>query len=386
MRTYSSSSLKPFLNWCPKALDYYQSGAPRDRTELDRGVCAHAILEHAAGLTFNSADEINELADRITEELITHGREFRGEKQAPLIPQSAYEGRDIAIQYLTFNDAPPAGLSEVELWMDADGGHNDAQNPRYVALVDLVYETEIGEEDDAVTAVVVRDYKTAWSTNENETETLQMRGQAALADLHFPDAAVIIREAVNVRTGAVYRSETIRDDDGRAELARWRRDILAICNAADANAGQRMARPGYGCLSCWYSATCDYALAAQNNVDDIATAYVAAKARAAELSKLCQKAAKIADGDFTVTPGGRVGYRKAERRIVTESAPRLITDTLGDSVTPDSVCGLLMQMKLGVTQVDAIAKTLDDASKEDLLSGALDKKISTKFDVWGADK
>jgi len=379
-RTYSSSSLKPFLKNCPKALDFYQSGTPVDRTDLDRGVCAHAILEYAAGRTFHSREEIEKLADDVTAELIAHGRAFRGEPQPPLVPESAFEGRDLAVEYLMMTDVP-RGDAEVELWMDAKGGHDG--EARYVALVDLVYRTEIGEEDDTLSAIVVRDYKTAWSTGPDETETLQMRGQAALAALHYPDAQVIVREAVNVRTGAVYRSETLRDEEGEAQLALWRENILRLCDAADANAGARMARPGYGCLSCWYADRCEDCLSAMQG-DDLALAWVTAKARMESLQKALRKAAK--DRDLKV-PGGVAGYRKkASRRPSEYAADVIIEYSYGNTGwNEDRVKGLLMKLKPGVTQIENFAKASferGDVRRDDFLDAALETQQVARFGVW----
>jgi len=236
-------------------LDFAESGVFRDRELFQAGIAAHAILQ-AIGEAGQSADH-RAIAEGVVRTLVTEGRAFDGIPEPPMSPQQAADGRDIALRYLSNHPMPEAARYEIGLAVDKNWKPIPYASPDayYKAAIDVleVIETE-AEDGYPICIVSPTDWKSAWPTDESEVETIQLRGQAALAWAHYPNATVLLRRAVNLRTGARYEAETIMDEDGAVAVAGWRADIAHAIAAAEVRGtdGRRPARPGSGCMGCPY--------------------------------------------------------------------------------------------------------------------------------------
>ena len=46
MKVKSSTNLKYFIEYCPKALGFHEDDTPMDRDIFQPGIAAHAVVEH----------------------------------------------------------------------------------------------------------------------------------------------------------------------------------------------------------------------------------------------------------------------------------------------------------------------------------------------------
>ena len=400
MNQYSSTLLKLFDTKCPAALGFYEAGEPAFREIFQCGIAAHAVLQVVGEKGAKTPEDIHTVAEAVTLELITEGRSFKGTPEPPMSPEAAFEGRDLAVNWLSWNELPD-GQCEIQLCMD-EHGHMirdlsphitcnsgtatdekgaiyAAGSPRYDAIIDMVYEAVDGTEDEPLKTIVVRDYKSAWPTNADELDTLQRKGQAVLVWLHHPDVAGITREVINLRTGAVYRDTTWLDDEGVKTLTQWRDDILTLCRAADAT---REARPGVGCIDCPYVLRCEPAAALLSNKERPANQYAVAKAivdATGAILKVQAKQGPIMDGF-----GGQIGYKATVGR-----APDLeeLAGQLAVLWDKDNISGLVMALRPGITSLNNIMKVLYPGKegkfeREDMTELCTIEKRGSRFTAW----
>lgn len=380
MKSYSSTVLKLLDNHCPAALGFHERHEPAFNDHFQAGIAAHAVLQVVGEKQAATSEQQRAVADAVTQELITKGRSFKGRHEPPMQPSAAFEGRDIALAWLERNELPSHGRHEILLGMDGAGMPIPAetQGARYEAIIDLVYRQELGDEDWSIQAAVVRDYKSAWPTNADELDTLQRKGQAVLTWLYHPDVGAIVQEVCNLRTGATYRREIILDDEGLAQLGRWRDDILAVCRAADVT---REARPGVGCIDCPYILRCEDGQKLMHASDLPADKYASALAMQQEYAKILRKLTKHEPA--TDSAGGKVGYQATLSREVDHVA---LADQLSVLWT-GSAAGLAQALQPGVQAVEKLAKTLFPgrdgfASRDDFLSAVMNDKPGCKFTTW----
>ena len=305
------------------------------------GIAAHAMLEAIIDESIKverelARDEAGKVCERVGRVLVSEGRSFDGVPEAPLAPSRVAEGRDIVMAYLAREGALPGWIGvdvEAGLAIDEHGQPcmYGSGASRYQGILDALELADVVDDDGEAWGqkyVIVWEYKTAWSTSAAELDTLQTRGHAVLVYAHHPEVAMIQRNVVNLRTGAVYTDEMQLDDLGLEKLRQWRSDIFAACDAADRT---REARPGAGCDECpWVLRCADADLVVSEGPDgrdetvlEIARRYAVteaiAKALAGTLRKLC-------DTSQISIEGGAVGYQeRVTRRPIEGSASELGT-------------------------------------------------------------
>ncbi len=389
--TYSSTVLKTFTDYCPAALGFYEKQTPRDKSIFQAGIAAHAVLQAVGEKGLVGGKEVKALADAVTEELITKGRAYNGVPEPPMSPASAFEGRDIAINYLEYHPIMEDGKYEIGLAMDIEGrpcGYY-GDKTRYRAIIDRVYMQKEGDEEWAGNLVVVSDYKSAWTTNASELETLQRKGQAVLAFKKYgsdKNLSGLRMEAVNIRTGRAYHKDLWFDTETIDLLKKWEDDILMICRAADET---RVARAGANCIGCPYLHACEDGFE-HEDIKDQALSLALIEANRKELIKALKE--ELKDINRMDVPGGYVGYKEQSKMKLTDSAIyNLIAEWYGvpvhevPNIHPLEV-GMLSALNLGSGQINAIAKNLFDREnmekRTEFASACLENVGSVTFGVW----
>ncbi len=355
MKTYSSTILSLFIEHCPHAIELHRRGVKRDESQFEAGIAAHAILQACGERRENPR---NLLVDAVCTQLIGDGRTFYGDKKPPLAPENVFAGREIAENYMRSNEVPSPAKFEIELGMSASGCAANIEDVRYRALIDVLFEAEESQGDWSAELIVVRDYKSAWPTCEDELETLQRKGQAVLAWLHFPNKQGVRMEVVNLRTGALFAKTVLFDEEGETLLRKWRDDILMVCDAADK---ATEARPGAGCDGCPFLHACEparnAALQMRFTVEQFAVLEATRKGMVKQLkTQLEESAAPI------VVNGGTIGWKQTQSNVLSEGA---IAQIIGNwyevpldlaCVHHDEEAALLRALNLGAGNIDAFAK------------------------------
>ena len=402
---HRSTTLGLFARTCARALDHYDARMPYDRTVYQTGIAAHAVLQIAG----QHPDRlVAEVADAVVHELTTTGRAFDGDPEAPMPVEAAAEGARIALGYLAHHDLSPTaryevGLAAGSIWQAVPY----SRDAHYVAALDVLDLIEDSDDDGyASTVAVARDYKTSWATGSADLESLQMRGQAVLAAIHHPEAAIVRREVVSLRTGQTYAADLVLDDDGTATLARWRRDLDALIAAADHRGpdGRRPASPGACCVGCPYVLRCDAARAwwagsVPSDPVGMATAYAVLEAARDALAPLVKAAA--ADGAIGI-PGGSVGFvATPQRSALATSASTVarewfhVRDAGEWEAANGAWLGLLDAIGVGVSAVENVAKRLHPGrgptkrdgwreAREELVDRCVASGVVAKFGIHRA--
>lgn len=384
MTTYSSTLLKYFNDNCPAALAKQLACVPYDRDYFNPGIAAHVVLQYIGQKQAKDEASQRAVADAVVFELTTKGREFNGVHEPPMSPMAAFEGRDLALQWLQWNELPENGLYETGLGMTATGEPCAYDDPkcRYRAVIDAVVPEILGDEDYAVEAMAVNDYKSAWPTNDSELDTLQRRGQIVLVAKHNPEAGAVIARAINLRTGVPFERVIYRNDEGNALLEQWEADILQTCKAADQTTE---ARPGAGCLTCPYTLSCDDCIEQyKGNGSSQAVMYAAMEAARKELQKVLKAKALVTR--FAV-PGGFVGFKTINKKIVKPDAHRHLCEHwyMNDSDPHTEEQSLLSACNLTTGSIDKMVKVMypekNDIAREELLELCIDTQGESRFGV-----
>jgi hypothetical protein len=245
MKTYSPSSLSRASDHCPAALDYYEIGAEEDRSRYHVGTAAHAALQ-AVHSAYGIEDQdcglwgIRRLCLAAGKELIANGRRYEDRQEPPLPPDDVWVGVKIAEEWLLENPPEP-GRAELGLAVDRDYRPCawDSEAARLRCILDLVTEGEDDRGEGWWT--VLREFKTAWSTDKSALDTLQLKAQAVIGWAHFGPGAEtevysgILQQVVNLRTGGVFERPLSfePDSDGRRNAERWERELAATMDALD---------------------------------------------------------------------------------------------------------------------------------------------------------
>lgn len=401
MTRHRSTSLKYFVKHCPAALGFYEADEPMDRDIFQPGIAAHAVLQElteAANrqIDVQDAGKARRIGEAVARTLMTEGRSFDGVPEPPMSPDAAVEGRDIALEWAAWNPIGPGSQAEVGLAIDAKGNACAYDDPaaRYVAILDDLRLQEVGDEEYSGRAAVLTDYKSSWPTDATELDTVQMRGQAVLVDAkHGGEIDIITRRVANLRTRQTFE-HTLSPEEDRAMLEQWKRDILALCDAADET---RDARPGAGCAGCPWAHSCPDAWSAVKDAQGVASQFAAAQAIRDDLFDLAKLVCKeqpqqVADG--------LVGYHAKPARYVPVEAYRTLAlhwfgvvpeDAEAWAAEHSSMLGLLAALKLGVTQVEAAAKSLypgrdGKLPREELLEMLTAPSVRRQFGVERIDR
>lgn len=382
MKTYRSSTLRLFSRNCPHALTLHEQGAPEARDIFEVGTAAHDCLE-AIGYACKRAGrvleqpEAEEVAHEAFRRLISTGRDFEGTPEPPLSPDAAAEGRDLAVRWYVRNGLSPSAEYEARLTLP-DG--------RYKARVDALEVVDEQGEEWSARVLVIDEYKTAWPTTAGELDTIQTRGHVVLGALAYPGVDVIRRRVHNLRTLATYEHEVDMHDPETPELlARWERDLRAMCDAAD---GPRTPRPGIGCSGCLYATTaCEHA---RPRPTDVLDGWAHAEIIRDAFSPLAREAAAE---DVRDVAGGQIGFIARETRRPVERAHVLLAQhwhTVHDDDLPAweadhaAWLGLLQALGLGKDNIERAVKSLYPGkdgrdARADALDVLLEPYIETRF-------
>jgi hypothetical protein len=417
---YRPTALKAASRHCPRVLDHLAAGDPYERTGFEAGIAAHSVLQAVGEATERAgcelgAVEVDRVAGDVCRALIETGRTFDGNPEPPLAADNVWAGRDIALRWLSSHPISPGGRYEVGLAVDAQWRPVPYDSPlaRLRAILDVIRTEDAEDEESAWRVVVLRDYKSAWSTDAGELDTLQLRSHAVLAEIHFgADADVIRREVVNLRTmktyGGGFEHELQMADEGSvATLRRWRDDLQSTMESydamVDAGTGLRPANPGAGCDGCPFLPLCveahQYvdraeALAKYGTPEDRARSFAVAYAVAAGLRERLKR--ETDGGDVIDLGDAVVGFVGKPSR----EASALAYETLyehwmanGGSLSEGAVRGLLRSMRLGLGTIENVARALFPgrnkvmkASREDLVDLCSVDVVRSDFGVHPKSK
>lgn len=372
---YSSTLLATASKHCPRAMAYQEDGEPYDRRPFEVGIAAHAILE-AVGRTVDadgdalSMESVESIARETGETLIAKGRSYNNRPEPPLRPESVWEGRDLALDWLAREPMVPGGRFELGIAVDRHwkptGYYDDAVWLR--AVVDVVRVGVREDEESSVRFVTVRDYKSSWAAGESELQTIQRKVQAVLAWIHFgADAQAIRLEVVNLRTLKLHAVE-YWPRDGDVTLTEWRADLEATLRAYDSQrglAGGLPAIPGGGCYGCPFALRCPsfraFALQAciPESAEDRARLFVAAEALRDALREGLKADSHLAP---IFVPGGVVGTVGTESRVLTPEAYLQLWSEW--SQRGGDPLGFAKALELTTGNAEALAKVLYPTRKE----------------------
>lgn len=418
MTAYRSSTLNYLDRNCPRALDFHEAGATRDRSQFELGVAAHAVLQRLGEEAVRRKRPCNEaeaaaVAEVVTRKLITEGREFDGTHEPPMAPTAAMAGRDLALEWHAEHPASPTADYEIGIAMNEDADvlvdYNDPAR-RYHGIIDVLDAYTEGDEEQGYKVLEIADYKSAWPTDESELDSLQFKGYAALAvgsdewlktlceehEVEHEDSPDILRLTVhNLRLRMSWsRDIYLNDDEGAAWFARACADVLMACQAADDmldGNDRREARPGVGCASCPYAYMCPEAWRAATDTANTPEGYVIAKGLADAAAPIVRELAK----EMPVTvEGGSVGYHaKEQRALVPNAVDMLAAEWHG--IAPGDMnewraengawLGLLNALSPGAGNVEKAARAIygrgQKAERDDLLERLLTTVLTRRFGI-----
>ena len=226
---YHATNLNLVSRACPFALELQERGVPADRSVYQAGIAAHAVMEGVSLCTNEinrelTPEEVNVAALGVCERLMSVGRSYDGKGEPPMAPEAVFAGQEIALGWLLWNPIQPGGQVEVGLGLDGQGRPCEywkGEGLKVRTILDEVRIIRESDEESARTVLAVRDFKTAWSTDDSELDTLQRRIQAVAAWRHFGPADVLRLEVANLRLGKVYVRELYREDGLDEQIEAW---------------------------------------------------------------------------------------------------------------------------------------------------------------------
>lgn len=263
------TSIEMFLVNCPRALDHMEAGIPRDEERFAIGTAAHEFLWGAFHRI--PMDEMHEI-------LIRDGRPGVVDPSPPLTADAVMEGRLIAEAFLgqmkgQSDDGfafPEGAVAERRFaygwnwepieWAEGERAPTDSMCS---TRIDLVYLSEVGDEEWSGTAINVLDYKSAWGTSEASLRTIQARFQAVVAWKAHPEADAVLVHRANLRTRKIYtRALYPGKEEDLAILEKWAKEIEinARATAKPDDGSPRPASPGPKCHGCFYVRRCPAAI------------------------------------------------------------------------------------------------------------------------------
>lgn len=414
-RTYRSTTLNLASKHCARAVDFSEEGVPYERNVFQVGVAAHAILQALGTATKRENRKLTEtetlaISDATCRALIEFGRREEGYSEPPLAPDHVFAGRDLALSWLIWHDLSPTAHYEIGLAVDADWNPVPWRDPRvrFRGILDVLDSGAIEDEETSAGLLLIRDYKSAWSADASELDTVQRRSQVLLAYAHrgvFADVGepgAIRTEIGNLRMGKLFEDTIVLDDAGLALLAQWRRDVSSTMDALDAQRptldGRRPASPGAGCYGCPFIHACDDAHDYLENTRVPGTA----ERRSIQYAIACSLKDRLADmlradsaeGPIEI-PNGVVGTIAKQQRALTDEGPMKLADEWalqagGDAETVEPwLRGFARAADLGVTNAEKVCRKLfpgrsDKAERDRFLAEITEQRIERRFGVWPA--
>lgn len=419
MTTWRSTLLNLAARHCSRALDFAEANAPYEREHFAVGVSAHAIIEDvgkaaAERRRYLTNAEVEDIAQRTAESLIREGRDFEGQPEPPLRSDLVWRGRDLALAYARECPLAPDGCYEQEAavtkeWLPCPAGEGAYLKARIdfyatrVAGLDLMAEDD--EEEVSGPVLVIDDFKSAWTADEDELLTLQRKIQAVVAWANFGEGHEVLRiRVVNLRLRRIFERVLFPNtEDGAATLALWRRDIASEIRARDVQKGPnglRPATPGAGCGGCPYLIQCDAAQGVLERINGSASLGMLAEeltvieARRADLLVVLKGQA---EQEPVAVHGGSVGYQAKEQRVPSDAAPGVLAGLWARRMhgrdaggVLAALPGLLASLKLGKAQLEAALSHLYPGKSEErerkyrALNSMLTTKITKSFGVHRA--
>lgn len=395
MNCYRPTALKLASAHCPRAVDHYERNRPAFREHFWTGIAAHEVLS-AIGVTCHQRmrppelGEMLEVSQQIVRSLVTTGRQFEGIAEPPMPMEDARAGEKLALEYAADDQTAwrSSAKYEVGYAFDSQWRRVAYGEParRFRLILDYFDIVEDEGEEYSGRMVLVRDYKTAWSTSASELETFQMKAQAVAGWMVAGDVDGVRREVVNLRSREVFRDDLWLESGGREQLGEWRRDITTYMQALDdmiGPDGQRPARPGAGCLSCPWSLQCDASMVTGKDTKEHAARKLALiEGQRAQLVK----ALKASDvGEPLAIGRDRVGWRATADQTPTNAAARAMFDAWTEK--GGEVGGFLAALKPGMGALRAVAKKLHPDNKEQQAAAVASwsrTESGREFTIWRA--
>lgn len=372
MGCYRPTTLKLASAHCPRAVDFYEQNAPAFRDHFAVGIAAHDVLAKIGEMALSLGraplpEEMQREAAGIARGLMEQGRVFEGNREPPMGAEDAFAGRDLALAYA---QRPDVTWAKSDAWYERgfafDGAWRSvpfaSKDRRFRLILDkLEIVTEEGE-DYAGRLAVVTDYKSAWTTDESELDTYQMRAQAVAVYLTMgADLDGIRLQVTNLRTAKTFPLDLWFESGGREQIEAWKSEITDYMGALDKmmDHGRRPARPGIGCLGCPYALGCD--------ADIVEGDRAAMGMRLAKLEgerEQLTKALKAATAEHAIQLADcKVGYEAKLSRVPKDDALTAIKATWFASGGDWS--GLLRSLKPTMAMLSTVAKKLYPESKDD---------------------
>lgn len=399
MTIWRPTSLQLVGDHCARALDFSEQDVPYDGTIFATGTAAHSIL-HACGELARklrrepSIPECEDVARAICSALIGTGRTEDWQREPPISPDAAWAGRDLAIEYLFYGGTlSPTAHYEIGLALDANGNACDYRAPEAAlrCILDVLDAGEELDEESSFQTLIVRDYKSAWSTGPDELTTLQRKAQAVAAVRHFGGGADLLRlEVVNLRTRKTF-SETVHLAEERQVIDGWWSDLVTTMKAVDSerdNQGRRIASPGGNCMGCPYVLHCE---AAREWLDrsglpgtavERARAFAVAKARVEFLQEYVK--ADTDEAPIPVDDKHVVGTVAKETAALKDDA--YSTMAAEWELAGGDLAGFASALDLKVRNAEELAKVLfrergDRAERDRWTDSLIEPRIDRKFGV-----
>ncbi len=407
-RSYRPTTLRLAVKHCPAAMDLYHDGVEVDRRIFATGTAAHVMLQGLAEAANKvgralSLEEAEPVTLAIGHRLIAEGRTFEGEPEAPLSPDAVWLARDLGLAWI--EDHPIEAGASVEVGLAVDENWKPTPygpGARLRLIVDWIEtRTEEGEESSA-RILSVKDYKSAWPTDEGELGTVQMKAQAVLAHLHCAEDVDAIRITnVNLRTRQTFDREIWFAEDGGRTMRRWREELTATMEALDRRVGddgRYIASPGGGCVGCPFIAHCAPGQAWRSRAiegadeEERGRIYATLVAGVESLRSVLRE--ELGERLLDVGGGRVLGTVASEQRTPREDAWRDLWNAWLDRATDQEaagalredgyVLGLLSRLGLGVAQIESAAKgmykpRLEAAERREFVEGLMTTAVERRF-------
>lgn len=400
---YHSTAISLVSRCCPYALQLQEDGVPMDRRVFQVGIAAHAVLEGIALCTNEIGRELTEEEVKVSalgvaERLISVGRSYDGKGEPPMSPEDMFAGSELALNWtLGVEPMQPGAMLEQGLGLDADGKPTEywkGSGLTIRTILDSVRIVTESDEESSRRVIVVRDYKTAWTADADELETLQRRIQAVAAWRYFGPADVLRLEIVNLRLQKVYAKDLYAADGLEEQIAEWWRQVSTTVRALEAQRkiGRRPAAPGVGCLRCPFVQRCEHAKdfierrGMHQTDEQRALAYTVATAMRDDLAEELRVATE--ENPIPV-PGGSVGYTPKTRMKLTPDASGELWTLWEDSGGEPE--GFVKALQLSKTNAEKALKVLypergQRKDRDDALVLWTEPETVKEFGAWPEEK
>lgn len=385
---WRSTTLSLASKHCPRALDFYEAGAPYDRGVFAVGTAAHAILEEIGKASVAAghwllADEAGELVRETCERLIREGRDFEGVKEPPLPSEAVWRGRDLALAFQDSRMLSAKYRYEIGLAVNRDWQLCPFDAGAWLRCrIDSVGTKmpDWFEDDQGGPILEVIDYKSSYAARDGEVSSLQRKIQGVLSWLAWGEGHDALRlVVVNFRLNREYELIVYPNEpEGTRVMERWRRDIESEIRAREAQRGpdgSRPAIPGVGCFGCPYLQQCADAQSYLAPVHGSADPEELARRYAVLLAQLeaIEEPLRLAAIEEPIQiPGAIVGYAMKEQAKLLPSAPEILAAEWLRSTKPGDLeaakaglPGLVHALKPGLAQAKALLTHLHKGSEEE---------------------